>query len=256
MDSIDKRDSIDSRNDNASYDTFKVKSLAYATEVSNHLKCNQAMKRRIREDVIDALNVRAEELGLSDPVALMGSPAEVAADFSANLGLPVATGWEYESETKIFGLPLIHVVSNRMKIAKGIIAIGPVSCGVVSIGAVSVGLFSLGGIAMGLWAFGGVSIGFFMAMGGVAAAYDLAVGGFSIAKNMAVGGMAIAGDIAIGGQSIAQIAGHTQDPNVVSDSIEFVYRLPGEADQMVDRIKQVFPSLGIIKQWIVDLLLQ
>lgn len=252
---MDSRDSIDEK---IAYDTFKVRSIAYAAEVSNHLKCNQAMKRRIREDVIDALNVRAEELGLSDPVALMGSPAEVAADFSANLGLPVTYGWEYEyeSETRIFGLPLIHIVSNRMKIAKGIIAIGPVSIGVVSIGAVSVGIFSFGGIAMGLLAFGGASLGFFMAMGGVAVAYDLAVGGFSIAKNMAAGGMAIAGDIAIGGQSIAQIAGHTQDPNVVSDNIEFVYRLPSEADQMVDRIKQVFPSLGIIKRWIVELLLQ
>lgn len=250
------RNKMDSIDENASYKTFKVRSLAYATEVSNHLKCNQAMKRRIREDVIDALNVRAEELGLSDPVALMGSPAEVAADFSANLGLPAAIGWEYESETKIFGLPLIHVVSNRMKIAKGIIAIGPISIGVVSLGAVSVGVFSLGGIAMGLWAFGGLSLGLFMAIGGMAIAYDLAVGGLSVAKNMAVGGMAVAGDIAIGGQSVAQIAGHTQDPNVLNDSIKFVYRLPAEADQMVDRINQVFPSLGIIKQWIVNLLLQ
>lgn len=250
-----KMDSIDRVNDKTAYDTFKVRSTAYATEVSNHLRCNQTMKRRIREDVIDALNARAEELGLSDPVALMGSPAEVAADFSANLGLTIAYGWEYESQTRIFGLPLIHVVSNRFKIAKGIIAIGPISIGVVSLGAVSVGVFSLGGIAMGLWAFGGLSLGLFMAIGGMAVAYDLAVGGLSVAKHMAVGGMAVAGDIAIGGQSVAQIAGHTQDPNVINDSIQFVYRLPDEADQMVDRIKQVFPSLGIIKQWIVDLLL-
>lgn len=239
------KNKMDSKDDHATYISFETKCDTYATEVLKHLKCNQNMRKRIREDVIDALNVRSEELGIYDPILLMGTPQEVAAEFSVNLGLPGVSGWEYKSDTVIFGVPLIHIVSNRMKFAKGIIAVGPISIGVVSLGGVSVGLLSIGGVSLGM-----------LALGGLAIAYDIAVGGLSIAYHMAIGGLAIANDIAIGGQSIAQIAGHMQNPNIASESIKFVYRLSNESNQMFDRIQQMFPNIGIIKQWIIELLLQ
>lgn len=241
---------------NDTYQSNEKKYNDYATEVLKHLNCNSNMRKRIREDVIESLNTRSEELGTTDPVSLMGKPKEVAADFAANIGLPAAIGWEYKSEANVLGIPLVHIVTNRMKIAKGIIAIGPVSVGVISLGAVSAGVFSFGAVALGLMALGGASIGFFLSVGGMAVAYDTALGGMSIARHLAVGGLAIAQDIAIGGQSIAQIAGHLQTPNIVNESIKHAYYLPEQAEQMMDQINRTFPALGHIKKTLIDFMLQ
>lgn len=57
-------------------------------------------------------------------------------------------GYEYQSETTILGLPLLHISfkyrPNRMPVpARGMIAIGQFACGVVTISQFGIGLFSL-----------------------------------------------------------------------------------------------------------------
>jgi len=67
-------------------------------------------------------------------------------------------GYEYKSETALFGLPLLHVSfkyrpNRRPVVAKGIIAIGQFGCGVVCISQFGIGLvcvcqFALGGFVL------------------------------------------------------------------------------------------------------------
>jgi hypothetical protein len=112
--------------------------------------------------------------------------------------------FEYRSKTRLFGLPLVHIVSGRnidpvtgrLRVAKGIIAIGGISFGVVSVGGFSVGLFSLGGCAIGGIALGGMAIGLGAALGGLAIG-TIAIGGCAIGWT-ALGGAAF-GPHAFGG---------------------------------------------------------
>jgi hypothetical protein len=113
-------------------------------------------------------------------------------------------GYEYRSKTCLFGLPLVHIVSGRnidpitgkLRIAKGIIAIGGISIGVVSVGGFSVGLLSFGGCAIGGIALGGLAIGLGAAAGGLAIG-TIAIGGCAIGWT-ALGGAAF-GPHAFGG---------------------------------------------------------
>jgi hypothetical protein len=57
-------------------------------------------------------------------------------------------GFEYNSEWRMFGLPVLHISfkyrPNRVPVpAKGIIAIGQFACGVVTVSQFGIGLFSL-----------------------------------------------------------------------------------------------------------------
>src|SRR4029453_3417207 len=64
-------------------------------------------------------------------------------------------GYEYKSSTTIGGLPLVHVCSGidpvtmRLRVARGIIAIGNVAIGVLAIGGGAIGLLTVGGGAIG-----------------------------------------------------------------------------------------------------------
>ena len=121
-------------------------------------------------------------------------------------------GYEYRSARTLFGLPLVHVVSGnpwdpvtgRPRIAKGIIAIGPIAVGGLALGGASFGVFSFGGAAVGIVAFGGVAIGVLLALGG------LAIGA------VAIGGGAI-GYYAFGGGALGvhALGGNVQDPNML-----------------------------------------
>jgi hypothetical protein len=123
-----------------------------------------------------------------------------------------AFGYEYRSEREFLGLPLLHIVAGRgfdpatgkLRIAKGIIAIGPIAMGGLAVGGLSFGLLSFGGMAVGLIALGGAAIGVLLALGG------LAVG------LVAIGGAAI-GYYAFGGGAVGVHAfgGNTQDPNAM-----------------------------------------
>lgn len=112
-------------------------------------------------------------------------------------------GKRWESKTRLFGLPLVHIAQGphgdeRIGKARGIIAIGDVavgwfavggfSAGIVAVGGVSIGLVSLAGLAVGLLALGGLAIGGGAAGGG-------AIGG------IAIGGGAV-GYVAIGGGAV------------------------------------------------------
>jgi hypothetical protein len=120
--------------------------------------------------------------------------------------------YEYRSEREVFGLPLVHIVSGRgmdlatgrIRVAKGIIAIGPVAVGGFAFGGVSLGLVSFGGLALGLIALGGGAIGVLLAGGG------LAIGA------VAIGGGAM-GYYAFGGGvlGVHAFGGNARDPNTL-----------------------------------------
>ncbi|HUT01760.1 MAG TPA: hypothetical protein VM031_04860 [Phycisphaerae bacterium] len=122
-------------------------------------------------------------------------------------------GGEYRSSTKLFGLPLVHVVwgygldplTGRFRVAKGIVAIGNVAVGVVAIGGVAVGGIALGGLALGLAALGGCAIGVLLALGGMAVGL------------VAIGGGAL-GYYALGGAAwgVHSLGGNVQDGEAAS----------------------------------------
>lgn len=130
-------------------------------------------------------------------------------------GSPFA--YEYRSRREVFGLPLVHIVrgvgfdpaTGKLRIAKGIIAIGPIAVGGLAFGGSALGILSFGGAAVGLVAFGGAAVGAGLAIGG------LAIG------TMAVGGAAI-GYYALGGGAwgVHALGGNVQDPNM----LEFLRR--------------------------------
>jgi hypothetical protein len=117
--------------------------------------------------------------------------------------------FEYKSKRKLFGLPLLHVVygpnldptTGRLRIAKGIIAVGGIAVGGVAIGGCAFGVVSLGGLAVGLAAMGGAAFGLGIALGGLAVGF------------VAMGGCAI-GYYAIGGGAFGAhvLSGERQDP--------------------------------------------
>lgn len=121
-------------------------------------------------------------------------------------------GYEYCSKTELFGLPLIHIVlgfsihpiTGKIRVAKGIIAIGNLAVGGVALGGLSLGLISLGGLAIGLLALGGLSIGLLIAIGGFAMGI------------IAIGGGAF-GYYALGGGAFGAhpLGGNAQDPNAI-----------------------------------------
>ncbi|HUC85988.1 MAG TPA: protein kinase [Candidatus Acidoferrales bacterium] len=114
-------------------------------------------------------------------------------------------GMDYRSQTRLFGLPLLHVASGidpetgRARVARGIIAIGGRAKGVVAFGGVAMGGLAVGGLAVGVIALGGEALGL-LSVGGGAVALIFALGGLAIAP-IALGGLAI-GYLALGAQGI------------------------------------------------------
>ena len=124
-----------------------------------------------------------------------------------------AFAYEYRSQREFLGLPLVHIVPGRgfldpttgkIRVAKGIIAIGPIAIGGVALGGLSFGVLSFGGLALGLVAFGGAAVGALLALGGLAIGF------------VAMGGGAI-GYYALGGGAVGvhALGGNTQDPNMM-----------------------------------------
>lgn len=138
-------------------------------------------------------------------------------------------GYEYRSEIELFGWPLIHVAqgidpeTGRLRVARGIIAVGNFAVGLVAVGGLALGVFALGGLGLGVFALGGVAIGG-VAMGGLAVALGLAAGGLAVSTMYAIGGLALAPH-AIGSMGV--------DP-------EFVRLL----EKWWPGIREVFPGIG------------
>jgi hypothetical protein len=106
-------------------------------------------------------------------------------------------GYEYKSSTTIGGWPLVHVCSGfdpvtmRMRVAKGVIAIGNVAIGGLAIGGLACGLFTIGGASFGLLtAIGGAALGVGVSIGGVAVG-SIAIGGAAVGFFYAIGGGAV-----------------------------------------------------------------
>lgn len=122
--------------------------------------------------------------------------------------------FEYTSEKKIKGIPLVHVNVGIGKCkAKGIIAIGNAATGIIAIGLAaqglvsvafaSLGLFAFGWLSVGLAAFGTVAVGV-LSFGAVAVGI-VTFGGLSVGV-YSMGGMAVGLRIAAGGSANAPIA--------------------------------------------------
>ena len=115
--------------------------------------------------------------------------------------------YEYVSQRKIFGLPLVHIriAHHGFARATGIIAIGNAAVGIVAIGGCSLGILSLGGVSVGLLlALGGASVGLF-SLGGLAVG-GFAIGGLAVSQWFSLGGGAVSGGLAIGGGAVGHVA--------------------------------------------------
>ncbi len=67
-------------------------------------------------------------------------------------------GYEYRSSLTIAGVPLLHICAGidprtmRLRVARGVIAIGDIAVGLIAIGGLACGLFTVGGCSIGLLA--------------------------------------------------------------------------------------------------------
>ena len=171
----------------------------YIKAVLNNLRVSAKIKRRIKEDLDNRIDDAFNDDPFYDITADMGTPQELASEFmehfekSDDTTFGYVQPYEYMSETKIFGIPLIHIntsgSSTETRVAKGIIALGDVAIGVVSAGGVSLGVFSAGGVALGGVALGGVALGG-VALGGVAiGVFAIGAVAISIFKSIGVVGL-------------------------------------------------------------------
>ena len=115
------------------------------------------------------------------------------------LHLRHSMGYEYKSKTKLFGLPLVHVAhgmdpaTGKVRVARGIVAVGERARGVFAFGGYAIGFFAFGGAAIGVFAVGGFGLGL------------CTLSGFSVALLFASGGLAMGG-IAFGGLAVGYYA--------------------------------------------------
>jgi hypothetical protein len=129
-------------------------------------------------------------------------------------------GYEYRSETTLFGWPLIHIatgmdpLTGRKRVARGIIAVGDVAVGGLAVGGLAIGGIALGGCALGVVALGGAALAVLLAVGG-AAVGGIALGGLAIG-GVAVGGGAF-GYYALGGGAfgVYSLGGNAHDPEAI-----------------------------------------
>jgi tRNA A-37 threonylcarbamoyl transferase component Bud32 len=125
------------------------------------------------------------------------------------------TGRNYRSKQTIFGLPLVHVASgidpatNKPRVAKGVVAVGPTAIGIVAVGRTAIGVIatgirSVGLLSSGFFSGGVISVGLlsvgFLTTGIISAGLQ-SVGLLSLAFGQAVG-MVAAGTKAIGLETV------------------------------------------------------
>jgi hypothetical protein len=107
-----------------------------------------------------------------------------------------ARGCDYRTRQALFGHPLMHVAwgidpaTGRLRVAKGILAVGPAAFGVIAVGFSAWGLFPCGLVAGGVLPVGLFAVGFWTV--GLAAAGFQATGLLTLAFWRAVGLVAVA----------------------------------------------------------------
>jgi len=135
-----------------------------------------------------------------------GRPGESLADSLAH----ARVGRNYRTRQTLFGLPLVHVAwgidpaTGRPRVAKGIVAVGPVAIGVIAVGFSAWGLFPCGLVAGGFWPVGLFAVGFEAV--GLAAAGFQATGLLALASWRAIG-LVAAGQSPIGLERIVVAKG-------------------------------------------------
>jgi predicted Ser/Thr protein kinase len=116
-----------------------------------------------------------------------------------------ARGWDYRSKQTAFGVPLVHVtygcdpVTLRPRVARGVVAVGPIAMGLVAVGFEASGLFAGGLLACGIVPVGLLALGLWSS--GVAAFGTQATGVLAVGTGAAVGVVAVGGS-AVGVQTL------------------------------------------------------
>lgn len=215
----------------------------YIKSVINNISCNSRTRRKIKEDLLNHIQIKSVETGEEDPWKLMGDPYEVAKEFRENMESNndyryYYPAHEYKSETRVFGIPLIHINNRRNGLAKGIIAIGGVSIGVIS----------LGGVSFGLISFGGFSVGLLIALGGFAGSLGFAAGGAAFGYYMAIGGLAIAQHFAMGGYAQANVAIGDVVKGIVSvyktkGTGDILLKTPVKIQEFTNAVRNLYPNI-------------
>lgn len=224
----------------------------YINKIVDLIGVNGKKKKQISEDLYAALEEKQQETGESNPYILMGDAEEVAKEFRENLEVNNESsmnrfydkyryGFEYVSKTKVFGVPLVHINTKPLGIAKGIFSLGTVAIGVFSFGAAAIGIFSFGAIGLGIiLAVGGAAVSALASFGGAAIAYGLSCGGAAVAKVIAIGGYAKA-DIAIGGYADGIVAVFNQH-----GIGRYMFRMPVNKEQVIMTVEKVYPNISKI----------
>ncbi|MCL1824256.1 MAG: helix-turn-helix domain-containing protein [Oscillospiraceae bacterium] len=122
--------------------------------------------------------------------------------------------YEYKSERKLFGVPLVHINVGMGRKAKGIIAVGFAAKGFLSFGVFSAGLLSFGAFSAGVICFGALGLGLLLSMGavvvGTVAIGAVAIGIFTIGAvsigMFSLGAASFATHVAIGDFARGHIA--------------------------------------------------
>jgi len=157
---------------------------------------------------------------LDEVEELLGAPSRPHTTMSAAAAMQrnQAVGSEWRSKTTLFGWPLVHIAhgvdpeTGRMRIARGVIAIGNAAIGGLAMGGAAAGGIAIGG--MGIVSLGGCAVGG-LALGGMAVG-GVAIGGMAVGL-IALGGMAV-GYYAAGGGAFGTyvVTGSVQDPEAVA----------------------------------------
>ncbi len=86
-----------------------------------------------------------------------------------------AWGFEWRSATEVLGIPLVHVAvgrdprTGRLRVARGIIAVGQFAIGIVTVAQFGIGLlFGFGQCVLGFTAVGQVALGAYFGAGQIA----------------------------------------------------------------------------------------
>ncbi len=103
----------------------------------------------------------------------------------ASPAIRMGTGFEWKSKLSFYGYPLIHIAvgkneNGKLRVAKGIIAIGQFGIGLITFAQVGVGiLFGLGQFMVGLITIAQFSVGIIFGLGQFATGY-VAIGQFAL----------------------------------------------------------------------------
>lgn len=177
---------------------------------------NVTLDDLIRDQSFHAKDVDKEQFNKTDsePSFYQASAADAAFCGRRFLRTYIG-GYEYKSNCKLLGIPLVHINVGwgYPRVARGVFALGNIAVGGCAVGGLSAGIISIGGLGLGLLAVGGIAAGA-IALGGLALGF-LALGGLAVGV-YAIGGCAIGLCISAGGAAFAPFSiGANENATVV-----------------------------------------